>query len=134
MTNDNNYIFGDNEEEHNANRDIFLNRINLAQSMDEAEEHMRTLSTDKRDQTGMRLHMINAHQFSIDETTWANEGPHDKVPRIQHKMSMMQGYSDERYPKLDHEDILAWHEHDHTAGEFAEDYPSEDTGEEHKHF
>lgn len=132
MTDDNNFIFGDNEEEHNANLEHLNNWLNARKLEDEADEHMRTLSTDKRDQTGMRLHMMNSHQFSLDNTTWAEEELHDGIPRIKHKMRMMRG--DDHYPKLDHEDILAWHEHEHTAGDFAEDYPSEDTGEEHKHF
>ena len=132
MTDDNNFIFGDNEYESKENIEHLKNWLDARKAESEVDEHMRTLSTNKQDPTGMRLHMINSHQFSVDNTTWADEGLHDGVPRIQHKMRMMRG--DDHYPKLDHEDILAWHDHDHTAGEFAEDYPSEDTGEEHKHF
>ena len=140
MSNDENeqhYIFGKNKEEHDANLEVFKNMLNLRQTTDEADEHMRTLSTNRQDPIGMKLHMINSHQFSLDETTWADENAHEGVPRIQHKLSMMYKKLDKTggglYPELDHEDITEWHNHTHTAGEFAEDYPSEDTGEEHKH-
>lgn len=134
MANDENkkhYIFGKDEIEHNANLEEFKNMMNLRTAQDEVEEGMRTLSTHRQDPTGMKLHMINSHQFSVNVTRWADEESHGAIPRIQHKMSMMQG--DDHYPELDHEDITAWHSHEHTAGEFAEDYPSVDTDEEHKH-
>ncbi len=129
MADNKHYLFGEDEEENNRNLEAFNMMLNADASQKEATEHMRTLSTNRQDPIGMRLHMINAHQFNIDNTTWADEGTHDKVPRIQHKLSMMT----DRYPKLDDEDITAWHEHEHTTGEFADDFQSEDIGEEHRH-
>jgi len=131
MANDKHYIFGDNEYESNENIEHLKNWLDARQTLYELDETLRTSSTNKKDQIGMKLHMINAHQFSIDDVRWANEEPHDAIPRIKHKMSMMQ--NDSHYPELDHEDILAWHEHEHTSGNFADDYPYEDTGEEHRH-
>ena len=134
MSNDENeqhYIFGKDEIEHKANLEVFKNMLNFRQATDEADEHMRVLPVNRQDPTGMKLHMINSHQFSIDNTTWADEESHDAIPRIRHKMRMMQG--NDHYPKLDHEDVLAWHDHEHTAGEFADEYPFENTGDEHEH-
>ncbi len=131
MSNDENYFFGKDEIEHNANMAELSKWLDSRKSESEVDEHMRILPVNKQDPTGMKLHMINSHQFSVDNTTWADEESHDAIPRIRHKMRMMS--NDDHYPKLDHEDVLAWHDHEHTAGEFADDHPFENTGDEHEH-
>lgn len=131
MSNDENYFFGKDEIENNANVEELKKWLSARTAESEVDEHMRVLPVNRQDPTGMKLHMINSHQFSIDNTTWANEEPHDAIPRIRHKMRMMQG--DDHYPKLDHEDVLAWHDHEHTAGDSADEHPFENVGDEHKH-
>ena len=131
MSNDENYFFGKDEIEHNATFEALNSMLNARSSEVEAIEHMRTLSTNVQDPTGMKLHMINSHQFGVDNTKYADESLHYEVPRIRHKLKMM-GNSD-RYPEMDHEDIVAWHNHEHTAGDSADIHEAENIGEEHRH-
>lgn len=103
---------------------------NLAKNQAAFEEHMRQRPINMRSREDMMLHMITAHDLHPLSLQFYDESEHDSIPALRDKK---RNWSGPNVPSLDHEDLVNWHEHEHTQGEFASDYPHTTLDNEHFH-
>lgn len=82
------------------------------------------------DLTDLRVHLISAHGMHPDETAFYDESAHDSIPALANRQ---RNWSGNTVPELDHTDLFHLHDHEHTAGEYASDYPHTTMGSSHFH-
>lgn len=134
MTNNNP---GDNEDEvpgiHLSDQDVEAYRQihNVARNQADVDETMRMRPINMRSREDMMFHMMTAHDV-IDHLSlqFYDEGEHSHIPALRNRK---RDWSGETVPKLDEQDIRNWHQHEHTASEYASDYPHTTMGDEHFH-
>jgi hypothetical protein len=120
-----------NDENAKRHFDGLMDFVRQRNAEVEMREHFRTTSVDRKDNIGMRLHMVNAHQFTLEDLNFTDEDFHSDIPSIS---ARMKAHSKEGImPALSDTDIEDWHEHEHTHGEYAGDYETEDRGRNHRH-
>ena len=103
---------------------------NLSRNQADVENMARTRPTNMRSREDLMSHMMTAHDMHPLSLQFYDESEHDAVPALRDRSRNWRG---ETVPKLDHEDLVNWHSHEHTAGPYAEDYPSTTLGDEHFH-
>lgn len=94
------------------------------------ENTARTRLTNMRSREDLMSHMMTAHDMHPLSLQFYDESEHDQVPALRNRQ---RNWSGETVPELDHQDLVNWHAHDHTAGEYADDYPHTTLDDEHFH-
>lgn len=94
------------------------------------ENTARTRLTNMRSREDLMSHMMTAHDMHPLSLQFYDESEHDQVPALRNRK---RNWSGETVPELDHQDLVNWHAHDHTAGEYANDYPHTTLDDEHFH-
>ena len=94
----------------------------------EQQRASRPINTSKK--TDLQQHLIDAHGMSMESTMWYDESEHDPIPSL---YGRRRDWSGPTVPSLDHRDLINMHQHEHTAGEYASDYPHTTMGNEHFH-
>jgi hypothetical protein len=123
----------DNEHEiHLSPEDIALYRSisNFSRNQADVENMMRQRPTNMRSREDLMSHMMTAHDMHPLSLQFYSESEHDQVPSLRNRQ---RNWSGETVPELDHQDLVNWHAHDHTAGEYADDYPHTTLDDEHFH-
>ena len=100
-----------------------------AQEQAEWESKRRQQPVNLNDKIDLQKHLIDAHGVDLESTQYYDESLHDVVPKLYKRK---RDWSQPTVPQLDHEDLANWHHHEHTHGEFAQDYPH--TTLDNKHF
>ena len=91
---------------------------------------MRQKPINMRSREDMMFHMMSAHDVHPLSLQFYDESEHDSVPLLRDRS---RDWSKETVPELDHKDVVNWHDHEHTAGEYAKDYPHTNLDDEHFH-
>jgi hypothetical protein len=110
--------------------DDLLKITNIAKNAEEINKHLRTHPTNLLKLEELRLHMLTAHQMHPLSLQFYDESEHDHIPALKNRR---RDWSGPTLPRLDHADLYTWHNHDHTEGEFASDYPHTTLNEHHFH-
>lgn len=103
---------------------------NLSRNQGAMEEHMRVQPTDLGDMLSLKQHLMTAHDMGSHELDYYDETSHSHIPSIEYRR---RDWSSGTVPALDHADLHNLHSHDHTAGEFASEYPHTTVGNSHFH-
>lgn len=103
---------------------------NLSRNQADVENTARTRPTNMRSREDLMSHMMTAHDMHPLSLQFYNESEHDEVPALRNRK---RDWSKETVPELDHQDLINWHAHDHTAGEYADDYSHTTLDDEHFH-
>lgn len=103
---------------------------NMSRNQASLEEFARTRPINMRSREDMMSHMMTAHELHPLSLQFYDEGEHDQVPALRNRK---RDWSGDTVPALDEQDIRNWHHHEHTSGEYAEDYPHTTMGDEHFH-
>jgi len=125
------YFVDPNDDNAKREFDHLMDFVRQRNAEVEMREHFRTTPVDRKDNIGMRLHMVNSHQFQLEDLNYADEDYHSDIPSISAKMQSHRGEG--AVPALTDTDIEDWHEHEHTHGEYAGEYETEDRGRNHRH-
>lgn len=117
---------------HISPEDVALYKAigNASRNQADIENTMRKKPINMRSREDMMFHMMTAHEIHPLSLQFYNESEHDAVPSLRDKT---RDWSGETVPELDYQDIRNWHSHEHTAGEYAEDYPHTTVDDEHFH-
>lgn len=103
---------------------------NLSRNQADVENTARTRPTNMRSREDLMSHMMTAHDIHPLSLQFYDESEHDAVPALRNRK---RDWSGPTVPEMDHTDIVNWHHHEHTAGPYAEDYPSTTLDDEHFH-
>lgn len=110
--------------------ELYKGIANASRNQADIENTMRKKPINMRSREDMMFHMMTAHEIHPLSLQFYNESEHDAVPSLRDKA---RDWSGETVPELDYQDIRNWHSHEHTAGEYAEDYSHTTVDDEHFH-
>lgn len=119
-----------NEDEYFDELEYLRQVANASKNVAEVNESIRRQPINLRSREDLMLHMMTAHDMHPLSLQFYDESEHGNVPLLRDRK---RDWSGPTVPSLDHEDLLNWHTHDHTEGEFADDYPHTTLGDEHFH-
>jgi hypothetical protein len=113
-------------------KDVELYRgiANMSRNQADMDQHMRVQPTNLDDIHSLRQHLVSAHSMDPWETTHFDETAHGGIPSLNNRR---RDWSGDTVPRLDHSDLHSMHHHEHTAGEYASDYPHTTVGSSHFH-
>lgn len=103
---------------------------NASRNQADVENTMRQKPVNMRSREDMMFHMVSAHGIHPLSLQFYDETEHDPVPALRNRK---RDWSGPTVPEMDHKDVMNWHHHEHTAGEYADDYPHTNLDDEHFH-
>lgn len=130
-----NFDNGHGKDEHRFSIDprdaeFLLDVTRASKESAEWDKERSQRATDLLDSFDLKTHLIDAHGMSSNEIDFYDETAHSHIPELSNKL---RDWSGPTVPALDHKDLLNLHQHDHTAGEYASDYPHTTLGDSHFH-
>lgn len=102
----------------------------MAREQAKWEQERNVRPVNLQDKVELQQHLMDAHGMHMESTMWYDESEHDHVPSLRNRS---RDWSGPNVPALDHQDLINMHSHDHTAGEYASDYPHTTMGSSHFH-
>jgi hypothetical protein len=103
---------------------------NMSRNQGAMEEHMRVQPTNLGDVLSLKQHLMTSHEMYSHQVDHYDESSHSQIPSIENRS---RNWSGDTVPALDHTDLRNLHNHEHTAGEFASEYPHTTVGNSHFH-
>jgi hypothetical protein len=103
---------------------------NLSRNQGAMSEHMRVQPTNLGDILSVKQHLMTAHDMASHEVSHYDETDHSHIPSLGNRS---RNWGGDTVPELDHTDLRNLHSHEHTAGEYASDYPHSTIGDSHFH-
>lgn len=110
--------------------EVYRDIANMSRNQAAMDNHMRVQPANLNDVLSLRQHLMTAHDMEDWETTHFDETAHGSIPMLNDRS---RDWSGDTVPELDHSDLFHLHDHEHTHGEYADDYPHTTMGPSHFH-